>query len=367
MSDTVSVSFTSQQLELLGRQAEAVGKSASGLIEHSLREASSAGLDLRGARIGPGRRRVDWSEPVDFAELGNLRQELRFEPVSGKAIPLQAGEVLLLRQLQGGQTIDFNAFNLSDYKECMSVGHSRRQGFHLHEGDVILSNSPRIRPMFYLLQVPDTCKVDTLAARCTAPLFELRFGFEWHTNCQDTIAEAIREYDLTPDDVHDSCNFFQNTVWDEEGVFWSDWNSGRPGDTVLLVACMDVLAVPVVCGSGDVTVTSNFSYKPIEVHVYTGSGKTASAMDAANASFFAKRSSIGPDGYRNNRIKADRELRPDPNYRAEYRGCPMDMKAVDVAIDSGTRQLIDRIGAQYGWSEEESIRRVVVGRAVGAL
>ncbi|MQB01322.1 MAG: DUF1989 domain-containing protein [Actinobacteria bacterium] len=367
MVDTVSVSFTVQQFELFERQAEAVGKSPSELIEGYLRDASSVSLDLRDVRIGPGRRRVDWSERVDFADLGDLREELRFEPVSGKAIPLQAGEVLLLRQFEGGQTIDFNAFNLRDYKECMSVGHSRRQGFHLHEGDVILSNSPRIRPMFYLLQVPDTCKVDTLAARCTAPLFELRFGFEWHTNCQDTIAEAIREYGLTPDDVHDSCNFFQNTMWDEEGIFWSDWNSGRPGDTVLLVACMDVLAVPVVCGSGDVTVTSNFSYKPIEVNVYAGSGKTASVVDAANEAFIAKRSSIGPDGYRNGRIKADRELRPDPNYRPDFRRYPMDTKTVEVAIDSGIRELVQKTGAQYGWSEEEAIRRIIVGRAVGAV
>src|SRR3990170_2322070 len=53
----------------------------------------------------------------------------------------------------------------------------------------------------------------------------------------------------TPDDVHDSCNFFMNTTWDAGGgPHWSEWNTAQPGDIVDLVACMDVLAVPIVCG-----------------------------------------------------------------------------------------------------------------------
>ena len=199
--------------------------------------------------------------------------------------------------MEGGQCIDFNAFNLHDYKEYMSVGHSRRQGLRIHKGDVLISNPPRYNPMLLISEMPPTCVTDTLGARCNAVLFEYRYGVKWHTNCQDTLAEAIREYGLTPDDVHDSFNMFMNTTWDAKGSWWTEWNTGRPGDFVDLLACMDTLCVPVTCGSGDVTLVSNFFLKSLDIAVFEATDESLARVAEVEQQYDAPQSRKEPSDY----------------------------------------------------------------------
>ena len=97
-------------------------------------------------------------------EMGTVRYEERLEPVSGSALPVYRGEVLRITEVEGEQCIDFNAFNLHDYKEYMSVGHSRRQGLRLHEGDVLISNAPHYNAMLSISEMLETCVTDTLGA-----------------------------------------------------------------------------------------------------------------------------------------------------------------------------------------------------------
>lgn len=366
-SSSVQITFTEQQLDLLRRQAQAAGKDVTRLVSEYLARAGSTNLEPRQMRMGPG---VGSQPPpsLDDAGLGESRARFRFDPVSGKAIPMRRGEVLRIEQLSGGQCVDFNAFNLHDYKEYMSIGHSRRQGLHLSQGDVLLTNSPRLRPMFVLARVPETCVIDTIAARCTAPLFELRMGFDWHTNCQDTLAEAIREYELTPDDVHDSCNFFMNTTWEAGGgPHWSEWNTAQPGDVVDLVACMDVLAVPIVCGSGDVTLSGNFWLEPIEVSVWTGSPATQAIADWAAGRFIARRSTVTPEDYRVKQIKPDRPLTPDPHYSPAYRQTPMKSTELEVTMDPQVQEELEDIAHEMGCRLEVASRRLVMVQAIGAI
>jgi Uncharacterized conserved protein len=155
---------------------------------------------------------------------GKERFDLVLQPISGKAVPVYAGEVLRIIQVEGEQCVDFNAFNLHDYKERMDVGCSRGStGFRPKKGDILSSNPPRYRPMIGILEMSPTCQTDVLGRTCHATLFEMYFGLERHTNCQDTIAEAISEYGLTPDDVHDS---FQHVDEFRVGFNWQDLYDG---------------------------------------------------------------------------------------------------------------------------------------------
>ena len=190
---------------------------------------------------------------------GKERFDLVLQPISGKAVPVYAGEVLRIIQVEGEQCVDFNAFNLHDYKERMDVGSSRSStGFRPKKGDILSSNPPRYRPMIGILEMSPTCQTDVLGRTCHATVFEMYFGLERHTNCQDTIAEAISEYGLTPDDVHDSFNMWMNSEWDSTGKTFTMANTGRKGDFVDLVAFFDILAVPLMCGSGDIRWTATF-------------------------------------------------------------------------------------------------------------
>ena len=47
------------------------------------------------------------------------------QPGTGKAIELRKGQVLRIEQVEGGQCVDFNCFNLHDYKESMHTGRTR--------------------------------------------------------------------------------------------------------------------------------------------------------------------------------------------------------------------------------------------------
>ena len=45
-------------------------------------------------------------------EYGNTLKSMRLEPVTGKAIPLKAGQTLHITLAEGPQCVDFNCFNL---------------------------------------------------------------------------------------------------------------------------------------------------------------------------------------------------------------------------------------------------------------
>ena len=189
------------------------------------------------------------------------------QPGSGKAIELLAGQILRIEQVEGLQCVDFNCFNLHDYKEFMHCGRTRTvHGFHPTKGAFLWSAPPRERALLYILE--DTVgRNDVLFPRCSAYVYESAYGFDAHTNCHDIQAEAQREYGLTPDDVHDSFNLFMCTEVTLDGRATITRQESRAGDYVDLLALVDVLAVPNVCGA-DVMRTSNFALKPVRLTVF---------------------------------------------------------------------------------------------------
>jgi uncharacterized protein YcgI (DUF1989 family) len=280
---------------------------------------------------------------------------MRIEPVSGKAIPVHKGEILRIEQIEGGQCVDFNCFNLDDHKEYMSVGHMRREGFRTAQGRLIWSNPPRYRPMMKILRMSPTCVTDLLGARCSAVPFEAHYGIEDQPNCQDTLAEAVGEYGLTPDDVHDSLNFWMNTEWDHVG-FYTVWNTGRAGDFVDLLALMDVLAVPVTCGSGNLWITSNFSYKPIQVEVFEATRETTALAENEWEQHCSLQTQRAVKDFKNQKIRIDPELKADPNYDPEFVNFPIEWKDIEVVFTSAELRAIWEYRGRFGDTDEEVVR-----------
>ena len=199
------------------------------------------------------------------------------QPGTGKAVELLAGQILRIEQVEGLQCVDFNAFNLHDYKEFMHCGRTRTvHGFNPSKGTFMWSAPPRERALLYILE--DTYgRNDVLFPRCSAYVYESAYGFDTHTNCHDIQAEAQREYGLTPDDVHDSFNLFMCTEVTLEGRATITRQETKAGDHVDLLALVDVLAVPNVCGA-DVMRTSNFSLKPIKLTVFEATDADAALL-----------------------------------------------------------------------------------------
>jgi uncharacterized protein len=290
---------------------------------------------------------------------GAERLKIVFQPVEGKALPMKAGEVLRITQVGDGQCVDFNCFNLHDYKERLSVGFTRMHSFRPGQGDFLWSNPPRNNPMMKIVKMPSNCITDTLHARCNSFLFEDYYGFDLHTNCQDTFAMAIAEYRLTPDDVHDAFNLWMDTGWDDQGTTYIRRNSGRKGDYVDLLAMMDILAVPILCGSGDVQPTAAFFPKPIEIRVFESSPTTLGTVTEDAARLKLKSHKTVAD-FPVKEILATRELTADPNYRPNYVNYPLRFTEVDVELSERDYEHLQRLRFADYQDDEEILREAVM-------
>jgi uncharacterized protein YcgI (DUF1989 family) len=281
--------------------------------------------------------------------------EWTLQPGTGKAIELRAGQILRIAQIEGRQCADFNCFNLHDYKEYMHCGRTRTvHGFHPSKGTFLWSAPPRERAMMYIME--DTYgRNDVLFPRCSAYVYESAYGFDVHTNCHDMQAEAQREYGLTPDDVHDSFNLFMCTeVNGPHGATMTRQNS-RPGDYVDLLALMDVLAVPNVCGS-DVMRTSNFALRPLALTVFAATDDEIASVPKIPI----LKSQRTPRDFRNPAIKADRPLRADPSYVPQFPNVPIKITDVPVTLTAEEMALLQAVKLElYGNDDAAALRDIL--------
>jgi uncharacterized protein YcgI (DUF1989 family) len=277
-------------------------------------------------------------------------------PGTGKALELRRGMILRIEQAEGGQCVDFNCFNLHDYKEFFHTGRTRHlHGLHPSKGDFLWSAPPRERQMMYIME--DTVATnDVLYPRCSGFLFEYHYGLPVHTNCHDMQAEAQREYGLTPDDVHDSFNFFMHTGIDRQGRPYIARQTSKKGDYVELLALIDVLAVPNVCGA-DIMATSDFSAKPIGITVFQGSDTDLAAVPA----WPKYKNQRSPADFKIKSIKADRELRRDPSYVPEFTNVPIRTTEVAVNLDAQEAAMLEDLQktGNYGTTPAEVLRYVL--------
>jgi uncharacterized protein YcgI (DUF1989 family) len=284
-----------------------------------------------------------------------ILEELTIVPGTGKALELRRGQVLRIAQTSGHQCADFNCFNLHDYKEFFHTGRTRHlHGLHPTKGDFLWSAPPRERPMMAI--IADTVGTnDVLYPRCSGFLFEYQYGLPVHTNCHDIQAEAQREYGLTPDDVHDSFNFFMHTGVDAKGHPFIAENTARAGEYVELLALIDVLAVPNVCGA-DVMKTSDFELKPLRLTVFEGTDEDWQGI----AEFPKLRNQRSPADFKVKSIKADRELYRDASYQPEYVNVPLTVSDFEIELLPVEVAWLEQLKAtgKYGESDAEVLRYV---------
>jgi uncharacterized protein YcgI (DUF1989 family) len=185
----------------------------------------------------------------------------------GRAFEVRPGQRLKVIEVEGPQTVDFNAFVLPDLREQFSAGRTRFfTGIHPHVGDSLWSNPPHERPLFTLVE--DTVgENDLLFPRCSRIVFE-PFGLHDHRGCQDSLQEAIAPYGLTPDDVHDTFNGFMATGVDSSGGIYIDLPSAKEGDYMVLECHVGCLVALSSCPAGDVHATNGGVNKALGVEIW---------------------------------------------------------------------------------------------------
>ena len=272
------------------------------------------------------------------------------EPGTGKALPVLHGQVLRIEQVGDGQCADFNAFNLHDYKEFYHCGRTRHMhGLFPSVGDMLWSAPPRDRPMFTIIADPVGTN-DVNYPRCSAFLYEYQYGFDNHTNCHDILAEAQREYGLTPDDVHDSFNFWMHTGVNDEGKLYIKRLMAKKGDYVELIAQIDTLAVPNVCGA-DVFPTSNFELKPLKLQVFEATDEEkAKWLQPEGRQFKNQRT---PADFKVKEIKATRELERDQSYVPEWGVYPIKKTGYEVRLSADEYELVNELRKAGGFGDAD--------------
>ncbi len=315
----MKVTASEYQLQLIDRVVEGgtYGKDRSAVLnsivlEHAMYLATGGEPD----DMGGGQDILE----VIKADYGPKRNRFILEPITGKAVPVYKGEVFRVVQVEGGQCIDFNGYSLQDYKEYLNCGFNRTSGMSKGKGTIVWSGSPRWRPMYAILDCDERFDQYFEGHRCNAILFERSVGFVGHPNCQDTFAEAIREYGLTPDDVHTSYNLWMHVTLDARGRRIR-WNRAQKGDYVDLLALFDTLCVPVICG-GDLSPCNNFDYAPVEICIFEASQATLELVDLIQSRFGRYQSQMTPSDFKVKGIRAQRELISDPSYKPEFIPAP---------------------------------------------
>lgn len=346
----VTLQLNPQQLELIDRTlARGAAADRASLVKRALRERETpvAPVATAAAAVAPNLDSLNSER--------ELLSEIVIEPGTGKALEVQRGQLLRVEQIEGGQCVDFNCFNLHDYKEYMHCGRTRTvHGLLPTTGHFLWSAPPRERAMMYLLADSARCN-DVLFPRCSAYLYESSYGLPVHTNCHDIQAEAQREYGLTPDDVHDSFNLFMCTeVHGGRGHIRRQHS--RPGDHVDLLALIDVLAVPNICGA-DIMRTSNFSLKPVRLQILRASERDLATVPPL-PSLPSQRT---PAQFRQPNIRTERELRRDPDYRPQFTNVPIRVEPLTVSLDEAEYRSLKSAGLEvyYGSDEGAAARDVL--------
>jgi uncharacterized protein YcgI (DUF1989 family) len=355
---SVEVELYETQIAFLDRviQERVPGTDPGEALRWVLRQHIKDRLDGAGAYVG-GRIQRDVLQTAP-PEYGPSRYALTLQPITGKAVPVRRGEIFRIEQTEGGTCVDFNAFNLHDYKEFLDCGFTRSfQSFDPRRGEFIWTNAPRGRPMFAILEIADTNELDIVGHRCNRVFEEVGWGLVDHANCQDTLAESIREYGLTPDDVHDSFNLWMATTIDENGHRQFKWNPAQPGERIDLLAMFDVLAVAVICGCGDLVGINNYTFAPVKLEVLEATPSTSALVDEVERRWGRMASQDKTEDLADVPVHASRELEADPAYEPRFRPPPSTQR-LHVDLSDEDRDLLDGLLASgvYGKDRGEAIR-----------
>ena len=186
-------------------------------------------------------------------------------PRSGVSFILKKDQRLKVVDIEGEQVSDLICYNLHDTAEYLSSGRTidYAETIYLTKGHPFYSNRSNV--MFDMIE--DTVGThDFLLAPCSAEMFRIIYGHaEPHRGCFGNLCEALKEYDITPDNIPTCFNIFMNVPVDgNTGKVSVLPPKSKAGDYIILQARMDLIIGMTSCSAG---LSNNFSYKPIGYHI----------------------------------------------------------------------------------------------------
>lgn len=183
----------------------------------------------------------------------------------GKAAFVAAGQIVRVINTHGEQVVDTWAFNRADLTEFMSMEHTRAGILRLIPGvgDAMLTNHRR--PILTVMEDTSGGIHDTVIAACDRYRYEGLGCTEYHDNCTDNLAQALRDIGLAAPETPSPFNLFMNIPWTVEGALSFDPPVSTPGCFIRLRAEMDLVIAFSACPQ-DILPINGRAGKPTEAH-----------------------------------------------------------------------------------------------------
>lgn len=186
---------------------------------------------------------------------------IKIPPRSGTSLILKAGQSLTIVDLEGEQVADLVCYNLHHKKDYISSGRTidYAETIFLTKNHPFYSNRSNI--MFDMVE--DTVgRHDFLLTPCSADTFRIIYGDQNpHQGCFGNLCEALKGFQIEPDDIPVSFNVFMNVNVDgSSGKVSVLPPKSRAGDYIVIKARMDLIVGLTACSA---EMSNNYSFKPI--------------------------------------------------------------------------------------------------------
>ena len=165
----------------------------------------------------------------------------------GKAERIREGQVIKVINTHGQQVVDTWAYNARDLTEFMSMEHSRAAMKKIipEVGDTLVTN--RRRPILQVVEDTTPGIHDTLLAACDRYRYEQLGCKDYHDNCTDNLAAALKALGTSTPETPAPLNLFMNIpVSDGRYVDFLPPVS-KPGQYIALRAKMDLIIAFSAC------------------------------------------------------------------------------------------------------------------------
>lgn len=187
-------------------------------------------------------------------------------PRSSVSLTLKKGQRLKVVDIQGEQVSDFICFNMHDTREYLSSGRTidYAETIFFTTGHPFYSNRSNI--MFEIAE--DTVgRHDFLLTPCSSDTFRIIYGHAHpHRGCLGNLAESLKEYGITADQIPVCFNIFMHVQVDgENGKISVLPPKSKAGDHIVIMAKMDLVVGMTACAA---EMSNNYAFKPIGYSVY---------------------------------------------------------------------------------------------------
>lgn len=181
-------------------------------------------------------------------------------PRSGDSFLLKKGQRLKVVDIQGEQVADLICYNLHDTKEYLSSGRTidYAETIQLTKGHSFYSNRSNI---MLDMTVDTVGRHDFLLTPCSADTFKIIYGHATpHQGCFGNLCNALKQYDIAPDEIPTTFNIFMQVSIGEDGKVRVLPPLSKAGDHVIFEARMDLVVGLTACSA---EMSNNYAFKPI--------------------------------------------------------------------------------------------------------